>query len=229
MSSETTRPGIYDDDVDQLMANMGRSDRIVILPDQPSFKKTDAGRHLRIMWGQHLLDDLVAGCYRSLICAVNADDNSRGIISQVADLLPTSQWTGDSITRQAKVFARSNKLTVVKYDLDVVEILALLRPAGHEKMTLTDLADGFRVVAEMIQRKPDRKPSAAVSFLGAHANALVDSTGKEPTFETVLRTMLEAGYEGDVYPAPYMWESATGVFARYPFPASIDRMRTGGF
>jgi hypothetical protein len=42
--------------------------------------------------------------------------------------------------------------------------------------------------------------------------------------------MHEAGYAGDVYPAPWMWESApTAVFARYPFPDSLETMRQGGY
>ena len=73
-------------------------------------------------------------------------------------------------------------------------------------------------------------PTASVCFLGAHANRLENETGHEPTFEAVLRTMHDAGFVGDVYPALWMWESApTAVYARYPFPASLDTMREGGF
>ena len=47
--------------------------------------------------------------------------------------------------------------------------------------------------------------------------------------ETALRTMYDSGYRGDVYPALAMWEMApTGMFASYPFPESLDVMRTGG-
>jgi hypothetical protein len=42
--------------------------------------------------------------------------------------------------------------------------------------------------------------------------------------------MYESGYRGDVYPAPWMWESApTAVFPRYPFPDSLKRVCEGGF
>ena len=72
--------------------------------------------------------------------------------------------------------------------------------------------------------------SASVSFLGARANQLVDRHGREPTFETVLRTVHEAGYMGDIYPSPAMWHSAPiGLYARYPFGETLDRMRQGGF
>ena len=82
----------------------------------------------------------------------------------------------------------------------------------------------------MVRRKTQRLPTASVSFLGAHANKLVDEHDREPSFETVLRSMHDSGFTGDVYPAPWMWESApTAVYARYPFPASLEAMREGGF
>ena len=71
---------------------------------------------------------------------------------------------------------------------------------------------------------------ASVCFLGARANKLIDPRGQEPSFETVLRTMYDGGYRGDVYPAPWMWDSApAGVFPRYPFPDSFKQMCDGGF
>ena len=61
-------------------------------------------------------------------------------------------------------------------------------------------------------------------------NRLLGRDGKEPSFETVLKTMYDAGYRGDVYPAPWMWESSpTAVFPRYPFPKSLTAMCEGGF
>ena len=36
------------------------------------------------------MEDLLAGRYRSVVCAVNNHDNSHGIISQLARLMPTS-------------------------------------------------------------------------------------------------------------------------------------------
>lgn len=231
MPSHTTDQKIYDGDGDQLLVDHQLEQRIILVPDGKPTSKPDASARLRIQWGQHLIDDLLAGRYRSLVCAVNADDNSHGIISQLATLLPTSQWDAASITSYAKMFADRKTVSVLKYDLDAVEVLAILRPAGQDHLTLADLAAGFRYVAQMVQLKPQRRPAASVSFLGARANRLIDEgSGGEPSFEAVLRVMHESGFDGDVYPAPWMWESApTAVFARFPFPASIDQMRQGGF
>ena len=114
--------------------------------------------------------------------------------------------------------------------MDAVEVLALLRPTRRDHLTLDDLATGFKLVAEMIRTRTQRLPSATVSFLGARSNTLCDNAGHEPSFESVLKTIYDAGYHGDVYPAPAMWACApVGVYARYPFPPSLDRMRDGGF
>lgn len=220
---------IYDGDGDRLMADQQFSERLVLLPDAKPSAWPDASPHLRIMWGQHLLDDLLAGRYRSLVCAVNAEDNTHGIITQLANLLPTSQWDERSITAYAKQFTPRQQVGVLKYDMDAVEVLGLLRSSAHEHLTLNDLAQGFRIVSEMVRRKTQRMPIASVAFLGARANALVED-GDEPSFESVLRTMHEAGFMGDVYPAPWMWEtSPTALYARYPFPDSLEQMRQGGF
>ena len=77
------RPAIYLGDGDQLMQDEV-PDRIVLVPDAYPSKTPDRHPRIRIMWGQHLLDDIVEGRYRSLVCAVNSHDNSHGIISQVA-------------------------------------------------------------------------------------------------------------------------------------------------
>jgi len=226
-----TTSNVYDGEGDTLMQDAHGADRVILLPDAPLSKVPNPARRLRLMWGQHLLDDLLAGRYRSLVCAVNPEDNSRGIISQLAALLPTSQWSAASITDHAQRFATSDGVTVLKFDMDTLEVLALLRGKNQPNLTVDGLTDGFKIVAEMIRRKPEsRLPSAAVSFLGARANALVDDHGQEPSLETVLRAMHEAGYAGDVYPPPHMWDMApTAVYPRYPFPASIDNMREGGY
>lgn len=231
MAGRTQTTRIYDGDGDQLMVDHAIQERLIVLPDGRPSKQANNAARIRIMWGQHLLDDVVAGRYRSIVCAVNADDNSHGIISKLADLVTTSQWTPKSITTHTQMFAHRETVTVIKFDMDTIEVLGLLRPTNRDHLTLKDLSQGFSVVSEMVRRKPgQRRPVAAVSFLGAHANALVDEHGQEPSFETVLRTMHEAGFDGDVYPAPWMWESApTGVYARYPFPPSLDSMRMGGF
>jgi hypothetical protein len=118
---------------------------------------------------------------------------------------------------------------VLKYDMDLVEVLAILRPASRH-LTIDDLSHAFKIVSEMIQRKSGREPSASVSFLGARANRLLGADGKEPSFETILRTMFDAGYTGDVYPSPQMWHVAKiGLFPRYPFPEMLDQLRRGGF
>jgi len=161
-------------------------------------------------------------------------DNSRGIIAQLATLLPTSQWDERSITANAKTFGTTGpsggeRVKVLKYDMDLVEVLAILRPANRS-LTVDDLRSAFKIVSEMIARKPGRIPSASVSFLGARANKLVGADGKEPSFETVLRAMHEGGYSGDVYPSPQMWHLAKiGLFPRYPFPGTLDQLRRGGF
>src|SRR5438876_10888703 len=94
---------IYDGDGDRLMQarQPDAPDQIVIIPDSYPSKTPETTRRIRIMWGEHLLEDLLAGRYRSLVCAVNSHDNHRGIISQLASLLPTSQWEESSITAYA--------------------------------------------------------------------------------------------------------------------------------
>jgi hypothetical protein len=201
------------------------------VPDHPPVERTpDGAEHIRIMWGQRLIDDLVAGRYRALICAVNSKDNSHGIISQLAQCLPTSQWHEPMITEFAKHFVQPTTVRIVKFDMDRVKVLGVLRPSEHENLTMQDLAGGFRMISAMLGGRPDRLPVASVCFLGARANKLLDGHGREPSFETVLRVMFDSGFRGDVYPSPWMWESApAGVFPRYPFPNSFKQMCDGGF
>jgi hypothetical protein len=228
-----THPKVYDGDGDQLMERelSDLADRVILVPGQAPSRQPEGKPRIRIMWGNHLLEDVQAGRYRSIVCAVNGQDNSRGIISQLAGLLKTSQWDEKSITQNAAQFsAGPDKVKVLKYDMDIVEVLAILRPPSRQHLTIDDLRHAFGVVAEMIDRRPGRFPSASVSFLDARANALVDHTGQQPSFETILRTMYDAGYYGDVYPPTSMWRVAPiSVFARYPFPQSLDVMRGGGF
>ena len=233
MTSTTDVPLLYDDEGDQLVQADKRSPRVILLPSgNPREACTDRDR-IRIQWGQMLLSDLLANRYRTLVCGVNTEDNTRGIISMLADLLPTSQWTAETITAHARMFSESmgsDETLVLKYDMDEVEVLALLRPKGRSHFTLEDLKQGFRKVGSMIERRSDRLPCASVSFLNAKANALLDADGREPAFESVLRTMFEAGYRGDIYPSLGMWELApTAVWATYPFSDSLKVMRSGGF
>jgi hypothetical protein len=222
---------IYEGPGDDLMGQAEGGTRIVLLPDAtPTEKDPDPVRRIRLMWGQRLIDDLVAGRYRTLVCAVNAEDNSHGFINTLAQRLPTSQWTEAMITEHARHFVRPRSVTVVKFDMDGAEVLALLRPAERQHLTLDDLSAGFRTIAAMLHGRPDRYPAASVCFLGARANRLLDAHGQEPCFETVLHLMYEAGFRGDVYPAPWMWESApTAMFPRYPFPDTLKAMCEGGF
>src|SRR5438477_417956 len=105
-----------------------------------------------------------------------------------------------------------------------------LRPGERQDLTTGDLWGGFRTIAGMLHGRPDRYPAASVCYLGARANRLLDGRGQEPCFEPVLHLMYEAGFRGDVYPAPWMWESAPrGVFPRYPFPDGFRQMCEGGF
>ena len=82
-------------------------------------------------------------------------------------------------------------------------------------------------VVKMLDHRGDRQPVASVSFLNAKANKLLGPDGREPTFETVLRTMYEAGFRGDVYTSPAAWSTHVGVFPSYPFPEGLERMRAG--
>jgi hypothetical protein len=222
---------IYEGTGDDLAGQMDMANGLTLLPDAvPTERDPDAKERIRIMWGQRLIDDLMCGRYRGLVCAVNAKDNSHGIISMLAEKLPTSQWRESMITEYARHFVQPHNVTVVKFDMDRVKVLGLLRSADREHMTLRDLAAGFRIVSAMLQHRPDRMPVASVSFLGARANKLLDSNGHEPSFENVLSTMYESGFRGDVYPAPWMWDAAPkGVFPRYPFPDSFRHMCDGGF
>jgi hypothetical protein len=226
---------IYNEDGDQLMQVAKGAPKIAVVPSgDPRAVQLD--RRLRIMWGHHLLDDIVRSRYRVVVCGVNDEDNSRGVLAEILRLVPTSQWTLSSVTSYAKTFRTAVSLHakedrepyVLKFDLDRVLVLGLMRPADRDHFTLEDIYRGFRTVAKMLEGRIDRQPAASVSFLGAKSNRLVDHRGQEPSFEAVLKAMHAAGFEGDVYPAVQMWENASvGVFPSYPFPESLDRMRQG--
>jgi hypothetical protein len=229
---------LYDDEGDLLLEADKRTDRVILLPfGDPRRASKDADR-IRIQWGQHLLADLVAGRYRTAVCAVNDVDNTHGMVGEILDLVSTSQWNTTTATAYARMFHESvavhaphdTEPYILKFDLDQMLIMAILRPRDQDHFTLDDLARGFQTVSKMLAGRRDRWPVASVSFLGAKSNALVGPDDKEPSFESVLRTMFEAGFRGDVYPSLGMWELApTGAFASYPFPESLDTMRSGGF
>ncbi|MEZ6165409.1 MAG: hypothetical protein R3B67_13350 [Phycisphaerales bacterium] len=227
---------LYDDGADDLLNAESFPDRVSLLPAEHGAPQ--AGSRLRVMWGQDLLADVLDGRYRAVICGVNDKDNSHGVIAQICSLLTTSQWSASSVTSYAKMFQESLQIHaandrepyILKYDLDSVLILAMLRPHGRDYFTVGDIARGFRTITKMLQGRADRRPVCTVSFLGAASNKLVvdDANQEEPSFETVLRTMHDAGYRGDVYPSPKMWNYAhIGVFPSFPYPKGIDRMRAG--
>jgi len=230
---------IYDGETGRLMQPDPDANRVSLLP---------AGRYepepegcIRILWGQNMLADVVAGRYRSVVCGVNDTDNSRGIIAQLVEKVPSSQWTAAGVTSYAKMFqqsvavhaAQDREPYVLKYDLDRLVIFALLRPSGQSYFTLDDLSTGFTTISKMLEGRADRLPVCSVSFLGARSNRLVESESgpgseREPSFESALRTMYAAGYRGDIYPSLGMWDQGdTGVFASYPFPEGVERMREG--
>ena len=234
MSETSVGPRLYDEGAEDLMRPASFADRVSLLPGEGG--RIEAGRRLRILWGQDMLKDALDGRYRAIICGVNDTDNTHGIIAQIVNLVTTSQWSVQTVTSYARMFqesvsvhaAHDKEPYVLKYDLDSLLVLALLRPKGRDCFTLDDLNRGFRTIGRMIYGRRERTPVAAVSFLGARSNNLVDATGREPSFEAVLRTMYESGYRGDVYPSPQLWNFGdVGVFPTYPFPAGFDRMRQG--
>ena len=237
MTTASSEPRVYEGDGDHLMTVSQSSERITILPEAP--KAEDPSGRIRILWGQQMLPDLLAGRYRAVVCGVNEVDNSHGMIAQLVEMTSTSQWTSKSVTSYAKMFSESvgihaahdREPYILKYDLDSLLILALLRPKDREYFTIADLSRGFQTVRNMLSGRRERLPVASVSFLSARSNRLVESEANpiEPSFEAVLSTMYEAGFRGDVYPAPTMWSlGSVGVYSSFPFPEGVTRMREGG-
>jgi hypothetical protein len=211
-------------------------ERVTLLPNGIVGAGAESPERIRILWGQDMLRDVIDGRYRAVVCGVNDTDNSHGIIAQIVDLIPSSQWTTSAVTSYARVFQESagvhatsdREPFVLKFDLDAILILGILRPKGRDHFTLEDLSRGFHTVAKMLRARRERLPVASVSFLNARANRLMNADGQEPSFESVLRAMYEAGFRGDTYPAPTMWRLGhIGVFPSFPFPPGLDRMRTG--
>lgn len=230
-----TKLHIYKGDGDELLEVSPESQRVVLLPTGDP-RKVTGGRRIRIQWGHHLLDDLLENRYRTVICGVNDTHNGSGILGELLKLIPTSQWTLESATSYAKMFRKAVSLHanedrepyILKFDLDRILILALLRPAERDYFTPEDIYRGFRTISKMLEGRRERRPAATVSFLGAKSNTLNCPDGSEPSLEEVLDAMHKAGYDGDLYPPVHAWDKApTGVFSSFPFPESIDRMREG--
>lgn len=237
----SSKPGafsLYDDEAELLMHSEQFHDKVTLLPSGPIGMGVGPGaiERIRVMWGQDMLRDMLDGRYRAVVCGVNDADNSHGIIAQLVDLVPASQWTARGVTSFAKMFqdsvsihaAKDREPYVLKYDLDSLLILALLRPQGRDHFTLEDLSRGFATVVKMLRGRRERLPVASVSFLNARANKMMGPAGREPSFEAVLRTMYQAGFRGDVYPSPASWRHGNiGVFPSYPFPEGLEQMRKG--
>ncbi len=227
---------LYDEGAEALLQRESYPEHVTLLPSDTG--RVEPGSRIRVMWGQDMLRDVLDGRYRAVVCGVNDEDNSHGIIAQIVHLVTTSQWSENAVTSYANMFSESVSVHaahdrepyVLKYDLDGLLVLGLLRPKGRGHFTLPDLARGFQTITKMLAGRADRRPVCSVSFLGARSNRLVTAEGSdtEPSFESVLRTMFESGYRGDVYAAPQMWHLGhVGVFPSYPLPAGLERMRSG--
>ncbi len=236
--SDTRTDGVrlYDGATEGLVPADVAPDKVSLLPGRHT-PEPRAGESIRILWGQDMLRDILDGRYRAVVCGVNEEDNAKGIVAQLVSMVPASQWREPAVTSYAKLFHEAVSVHatgdrepyILKYDLDSVLILAMLRPKGKDHFTLDDLGRGFTTIVKMLEGRRERQPVASVSFLGARSNRLLGPDGHEPSFEGVLRTMFESGYRGDVYPAPQMWSMGhVGVFASYPFPEGLDTMREGG-
>jgi hypothetical protein len=217
---------IYNGDGDRLIEVPSGGPRVTLVP-RGDPRTLTSSHSIRIMWGQHLLNDLVEGRYRTVICGINEVDNAHGVLGELLKLIPTSQWTLSSATSFAKMFRSAISMHgkddrepyILKFDLDQLLILALLRPAGREHFTLEDIFRGFRTISRMVEGRRDRLPIASVSFLGAKSNRLLDHQMQEPAFEAVLQAMNQGGFCGDIYPPVALWDvPKTAVFAQYPFP-----------
>ena len=125
----TTESTLYDEGAEALLSSEQFADRISLLPDETS--RIEAGQRVRILWGQNMLLDVLDGRYRAVICGVNDEDNSHGIIAQLVNLITTSQWSTQSVTSYARMFqdsvsvhaAHDREPYVLKYDLDSLLIL----------------------------------------------------------------------------------------------------------
>ena len=178
----TSEVRLYEDNAEALLSSEMFPDRVSLLPGDSG--KIQAGQRIRIPWGQDMLRDLLDGRYRTVICGVNDADNSHGIIAQLVNLVTTSQWSERSVTSYAKMFqesvsvhaAHDKEPYILKYDLDSLLILAVLKPKGRDFLTLQDLARGFTTITKMLQGRADRRPVCSVSFLGARSNRLVNES-----------------------------------------------------
>ena len=205
--------------------------RVVLTPGRHTEDPARVGPRIRVMWGQPMIPDLLEGRYRAVVCGVNDEDNASGIISPLVRNNATSQWNARSVTKYAKMFAEAvadfteedDQPYILKYDLDSILVLALLRPKDRTFFTLSDLGRGFRTATKMLEGRRERLPVASVSFLGAKSNPLFNSEDdqREPSFEAVLRTMYGSGFRGDVYPPQHLWSTGDEVVhPGFPFESA---------
>ncbi|MCA9300898.1 MAG: hypothetical protein KDA28_17630, partial [Phycisphaerales bacterium] len=76
---------LYDDTGDQLMVSDSVPERVTVIPGDRG--PLEPGRRIRIVWGEEMLTDILDGRYRTVICGVNNEDNSHGIIAQLVNLI----------------------------------------------------------------------------------------------------------------------------------------------
>ena len=157
---------LYDDEGDLLLEADKRTDRVILLPSgDPRHASKDPDR-IRIQWGQHLLADLVAGRYRTAVCAVNDVDNAHGIVGELLELVPTSQWNVRTATAYAKVFHESvadhaphdSEPYVLKYDLDQLLIRVNIA-AQMKKESSSDYENRkAKIAARKVHKQVSCKP-----------------------------------------------------------------------
>ena len=74
------------------------------------------------MWGQCLLEDLLAGRYRSLVCAVNAKDNGHGIITELAVGVGAKVAKGDKLLTMEAMKMQTTVYAAADGVVDVIHI-----------------------------------------------------------------------------------------------------------
>ena len=159
-------------------------------------------------------------------------------MGELLELVPTSQWNVQTATAYAKMFHESvavhaphdKEPYILKFDLDQLLIMAILRPRDKEHFTLEDLSRGFGTVAKMLAGRRERLPVASVSFLGAKSNAIMGPNGSgKSTLALVLAG--HSGFEvteGEVtYRGKNLLEmepevrAGEGIFLAFQYPVAI--------